>query len=87
MNWLVERMGTDDELDLLILGMFAEVQDSISLEHLNEAMRSHSTQTRVTAKELMVTIGALGSATNSCGNSSIRLAAEINKSAFAPSSL
>lgn len=36
MHRLSERMGTDTELDLLIMQVFAEVQDLISLKKLNE---------------------------------------------------
>lgn len=58
MTWLAERMGTDNELDLLILGIFAEVQDDISLEKLTDALRSPHTKMRVFAKEQLVRIGA-----------------------------
>lgn len=55
---LAERMGTDNQLDLLILDIFAKVQDSISLEKLNEAMRSHYAHLRTYAKKTLVGIGA-----------------------------
>ena len=57
MTWLAERMGTDNELDLLIMGIFAEVQDDISLEKLADALRSSYTKMRVFAKEQLVRIG------------------------------
>ncbi len=57
MTWLAERMGTDHELDLLILGVFAEVQDAVSLEHLSGAMRSRQVKTRAFAKEQLARIG------------------------------
>lgn len=55
---LAERMGTDNQLDLLILDIFAKVQDSISLDKLNEAMRSHYAHLRTYAKKTLVGIGA-----------------------------
>lgn len=54
---LAERMGTDNQLDLLILDIFAKVQDSISLDKLNEAMRSHYAHLRTYAKKTLVGIG------------------------------
>jgi len=54
---LAERMGTDNQLDLLILDIFAKVQDSISLEKLNEAMRSQYAHLRTYAKKTLVAIG------------------------------
>lgn len=54
---LAERMGTDNQLDLLILDIFARVQDAISLEKLNEAMRSHYAHLRTYAKKALVGIG------------------------------
>ena len=54
---LAERMGTDNQLDLLILDIFAKVQDSISLDKLNEAMRSHYAHLRTYAKKTLVAIG------------------------------
>lgn len=54
---LSERMGTDNQLDLLILDIFAKVQDTISLEKLNEALRSHFAHLRTYAKKTLVNIG------------------------------
>lgn len=54
---LAERMGTDSQLDLLILDIFAKVQDSISLDKLNEAMRSHHAHLRTYAKKALVHLG------------------------------
>ncbi len=54
---LAERMGTDNQLDMLILDIFAKVQDSISLEKLNEAMRSHYAHLRTYAKKTLIGIG------------------------------
>jgi CheY-like chemotaxis protein len=58
MQRLAERMGTDNELDYMILGIFAEVQDSISLERLNETIMSHYVHMRTFAKAELVKIGA-----------------------------
>ena len=57
MNALAERMGTDNELDLQVLAVFAAVQDVISLKHLNAALRSPHTRTRGFAKEKLTSIG------------------------------
>ncbi|KAF5053335.1 Sensor histidine kinase RcsC [anaerobic digester metagenome] len=54
---LAERMGTDNQLDLLILDIFAKVQDAISLDKLNEAMRSHYAHLRSYAKKTLAAIG------------------------------
>lgn len=57
MQRLAERMGTDTEIDLLILSIFARVQDLVSLERLNDALRSHYAQMRTYAKQELVRIG------------------------------
>jgi CheY-like chemotaxis protein len=57
MHRLAERMGTDNELDLMILGIFAEVQDQVSLEKLNDTLRSHYAHMRIYAKDELVRIG------------------------------
>jgi CheY-like chemotaxis protein len=57
MHRLSERMGTDNELDLLILGIFADVQDQVSLEKLNDTLRSHHAHMRIYAKDELVRIG------------------------------
>lgn len=57
MQRLAERMGTDSQLDLLILDIFARVQDCISLDKLNEAMRSQYAHLRTYAKKTLVAIG------------------------------
>lgn len=54
---LAERMGTDNQLDLLILDIFARVQDSICLDKLNESMRSQYAHLRTYAKKTLVAIG------------------------------
>lgn len=58
MHRLAERMGTDNELDYLILSIFSEVQDQISLEKLNDTIRSHYAHMRTYAKAEIVRIGA-----------------------------
>ncbi len=58
MHRLAERMGTDNELDLLILGIFADVQDQISLEKLNDTLRSHHAHMRIYAKDELIRIGS-----------------------------
>jgi CheY-like chemotaxis protein/HEAT repeat protein len=57
MRRLAERMGTDSQLDILILDIFARVQDTISLEKLNESMASHFAHIRTYAKKALVDIG------------------------------
>lgn len=57
MNALADRMGTDTEIDLLILGVFGNVQDATSLKHLNAALRSPHTRMRGLAKEKLAAIG------------------------------
>ncbi|MDR3089328.1 MAG: response regulator [Desulfobulbaceae bacterium] len=54
---LARRMGTDHELDLLILKIFARIQDDTSLAQLNEALRSPFADTRVFAKQQLTRIG------------------------------
>lgn len=58
MHRLAERMGTDNEIDFLILAIFADVQDQVSLEKLNDALRSHYAHMRAFAKQQLVRIGA-----------------------------
>lgn len=54
---LAERMGTDSQLDLLILDIFSRVQDSVSLDKLNETIRSHFAHLRTYAKKSLTAIG------------------------------
>ena len=54
---LAERMGTDNQLDLLILDIFARVQDSNALDKLNEAIRSHFAHLRTYVKKALTAIG------------------------------
>ena len=58
MHRLAERMGTDNELDYMILSIFADVQDPTSLEKLNETLASHYAHMRIYAKQELVRIGA-----------------------------
>jgi CheY-like chemotaxis protein len=57
MHRLAERMGTDNEMDYLILAIFSEVQDHISLEKLNDTIRSHYAHMRTFAKSELLGIG------------------------------
>ncbi|MCP3890647.1 MAG: response regulator [Desulfobulbaceae bacterium] len=57
MHRLAERMGTDNEIDYMILTIFTEVQDQISLEKLNDTIRSHYAHMRTFAKSELVRIG------------------------------
>ncbi|MFT5729295.1 MAG: CheY-like chemotaxis protein [Desulforhopalus sp.] len=57
MHRLAERMGTDNEIDFMILSIFAEVQDQISLEKINDTIRSHYAHMRTFAKSELVKIG------------------------------
>ncbi|THB75204.1 MAG: response regulator [Desulfobulbaceae bacterium] len=57
MHRLAERMGTDNEMDFMILSIFADVQDQVSLEKLNDTLRSHYAHMRTFAKQEMVKIG------------------------------
>lgn len=55
---LAERMGSDNQLDALILDIFSRVQDAVALDKLNESMRSHYAHLRTHAKKALVNIGA-----------------------------
>lgn len=57
MHRLAERMGTDNEIDFMILSIFADVQDQVSLEKLNETLRSHYAHMRTYAKQEIIRIG------------------------------
>jgi len=57
MHRLAERMGTDNEIDFMILSIFAEVQDQISLEKLSDTLRSSHAHMRSYAKKELVNIG------------------------------
>lgn len=54
---LAERMGTDHELDLLILDAFAHLEDSLALDQLNLAIQSHHAYIRNHAKKKFTKIG------------------------------
>lgn len=58
MHRLSERMGTDNEMDYMILSIFADVQDPVSLEKLNETLASHYAHLRIYAKQELIRIGA-----------------------------
>ena len=57
MHRLAERMGTDNEIDFMILSIFADVQDQISLEKLCDTLRSSHAHMRTYAKKELVNIG------------------------------
>lgn len=57
MQILANRMGKEESVDLILLEKFAEVQDSISLRKLNEAMQSYSPVLRNFAKNKLDKIG------------------------------
>jgi CheY-like chemotaxis protein len=57
MHRLAERMGTDNEIDFMILSIFAEVQDQVSLEKLIDTLRSSHVHMRSYAKKELVKIG------------------------------
>jgi len=57
MHRLAERMGTDNEMDYMILSIFADVQDPVSLEKLNDTLASHYAHMRIYAKQELVRIG------------------------------
>ncbi len=57
MQRLAERLGSDHEIDVNIMKVFAKVQDSISLEMLNKAIQSHHAHMRNFAKTALVKIG------------------------------
>lgn len=57
MHRLAERMGTDNEIDFMILSIFADVQDQVSLEKLNDTLRSSHAHMRSYAKKELVNIG------------------------------
>lgn len=58
MHRLAERMGTDNEMDYMILSIFADVQDPVSLEKLNDTLASHYAHMRIYAKQELVRIGS-----------------------------
>lgn len=57
MRSLAERMSTDNEIDIIILNIFAEVQDKISIEQLSLALRSHHAHMRTFAKQKLTKMG------------------------------
>ncbi len=57
MHRLGERMGTDNEIDHMILSIFADVQDPVALEKLNDTLASHYAHMRIYAKQELVRIG------------------------------
>lgn len=54
---LAERMGTDSDLDLLILDGFAGLQDQMALDQLSNGLRSLSAHIRNHARSRLIGIG------------------------------
>ncbi len=57
MQRLSEKMGSDAQLDILILDIFSQVQDHVSLSKLNQSLSSHYAHLRNYAKSKLVRIG------------------------------
>ena len=55
---LSERMGGDNELDAVILEIFATIQNDLSLQKLNETLQSHYAYLRNLAKKHLTNIGS-----------------------------
>ncbi|MEA3547128.1 MAG: HEAT repeat domain-containing protein [Thermodesulfobacteriota bacterium] len=55
---LTERMGTDSDLDLLILDSLAELQDQLALDTLSDGLRSPYAHIRNHARSRLTAIGA-----------------------------
>jgi len=54
---LTEKIGADNDLDVLILDSLAKIQSSEALERLNETLGSHFAHLRTTGKQKLVEIG------------------------------
>ncbi len=57
MQRLSESMGRDPQMDILIMDVFAVVQDEISLRKLNGALQSRSALTRKYARNRLIKVG------------------------------
>jgi len=55
---LKKRLGTDEELDMEILAIFAAVKDEISLRVLTNSVASHSARIRTYAKKALIEAGS-----------------------------
>ncbi len=55
---LFERLGSDKEIDMLILDSFSTIQSQTALEKLNNTLISHTAFTRNYGKEKLIEIGA-----------------------------
>ncbi len=55
---LVDRMGTDSDLDLLIIDALANLEDAAALDHLNKELCSKFAYTRTHVKKRLAQIGA-----------------------------
>ena len=54
---LAEKMGSDHQIDILILDVFSQIQDQTSLNKLNQTIGSHYAHLRNYAKAKLVRIG------------------------------
>lgn len=57
MQRLAERLGASEQMDIQIVEVFAQVQDSISMQKLNECLLSHSANLRNLAISKLIAIG------------------------------
>ncbi|MFW5730529.1 MAG: HEAT repeat domain-containing protein [Desulfonatronovibrionaceae bacterium] len=57
MQRLAEKMGTDHQLDILILDVFSQIQDQTSLNKLNQTLGSHLAYLRNYAKAKLIRLG------------------------------
>ena len=55
---LVDRMGTDSDLDLLIIDALANLEDAAAMDHLNKELSSQFAYTRTHVKKRLAQIGA-----------------------------
>ncbi len=58
MQRLVEFLGKDEALDMIILDIFAAIQDDLSLEMLNKTMQSRSAVLRNYSKGKLIALGS-----------------------------
>lgn len=54
---LVDRMGTDSDLDLMIIDALANLEDSLALDHLNKELASQHAYIRTHVKKRLAKIG------------------------------
>ena len=58
MQRLFEFLGKEDALDLMILDIFADIQDDTALELLNQTLQSHSATLRTYSKGKLIELGS-----------------------------